>query len=60
MKHSFDRRDEYEQDVFADESPLQRGKKNWDDFDGARQEELEGYDAFDLDDYEREANEEEE
>ncbi len=59
MKHSFDRRDEYEQDVFAGESPLRRGR-SWDDFDSARQEELDGYDAFDLDEFEREAYEDEE
>lgn len=57
---TFDRRDEYEQDVFAGESPLNRGRKSWDDFDSERQEELEGYGAFDLDDYEREAYEDEE
>lgn len=50
MKSSFDRRDEYEQDIFA-ESPLTLGKRNWDDFDSSRQDELEGYYAFDLDDY---------
>jgi hypothetical protein len=59
MKRTFDRSDEYEQDVFA-ESPLKRGRKNWDDIDGARQEELGGYDAFDLDEYEKEAYEDEE
>lgn len=59
MKSLFDRRDEYEQDVFA-ESPLSQGKKNWDDFDSSRQEELEGYDAFDLEEYGRDAYEDEE
>ena len=47
------------QDVFAGESPLLKNRNNWDEFDSTRTEELEEYDAFDLDDYGKDADEDE-
>ena len=60
MKNSFDRRDEYEKDVFASESSLFSDRTDWDDFESGDQEELDGYDELDMDYYGNEEYEEDE
>lgn len=57
MRKIIGRRDEYEQDVFAGEPSLLQ-RKSLDDLDTIEENELEGLDGFDLEEYEREAFEE--